>query len=467
MEEKKDQLSSEEPPGFFKQIYERLTRSLSVSCGCCARNTSKTHYVLEKKEQTTESLNDSSGGLQPKERLEHGLSERNLSQTESIDCEETIARRCQGTKSIQPWTQKEDELLLSLFEKYNGKHWREIAKFFPGKSAPICRKRVKTLKNQNKRKSWEPEEDRVLLELVGQYGKDWALISSQMIGRSGKQVRERFLNTLSPGINREKWTKEEDALILSAFYKIGSKWSEISKMLNNRPENMVKNRFHSHIKRKIARIDETDDPKASSCSEVDFFSSCSSNWNVDSAHQRQQLPWPMKENASAQDEFMTPKIPDPPRSFFGTSRETDFYEENWKEGSFEEQYNGLITRRDAEELMDIEGECVFESPSNIILRKGPMGYLNQPFACELIRMEPEKLMQIEEKQEYGVSERLIAIDFAIQETDEKIKEAQNQLNFQIFKGNQSLFAELQDEIEALTRQKHQLQDKRRQIYPQW
>lgn len=34
------------------------------------------------------------------------------------------------------------------------------------------------------------------------------------------------------------------------YYKIGPKWSEIAKHLNHRPENMVKNRFYTHLKKK-------------------------------------------------------------------------------------------------------------------------------------------------------------------------------------------------------------------------
>ena len=33
--------------------------------------------------------------------------------------------------------------------------------------------------------------------------------------------------------------------------EIGPKWSEISKYLQGRPENMVKNRFYSHIKKTL------------------------------------------------------------------------------------------------------------------------------------------------------------------------------------------------------------------------
>lgn len=68
--------------------------------------------------------------------------------------------------------------------------------------------------------------------------------------RTGKQVRERYINKLDPEISKANWEEEEDKLIFSYFTQFGPKWSEISKLLRGRPENMVKNRFYSHIKKK-------------------------------------------------------------------------------------------------------------------------------------------------------------------------------------------------------------------------
>lgn len=51
-------------------------------------------------------------------------------------------------------------------------------------------------------------------------------------------------------INKKRWTKKEDKLILDNFNSLGPKWSEISQLLEGRPENMVKNRFYSYLKKK-------------------------------------------------------------------------------------------------------------------------------------------------------------------------------------------------------------------------
>ncbi|EGR32450.1 myb-like DNA-binding domain protein, partial [Ichthyophthirius multifiliis] len=67
--------------------------------------------------------------------------------------------------------------------------------------------------------------------------------------KTGKQIRERYINKLDPNIKKVAWTTEEDQIILDSFLEIGAKWSQISCKLNGRSENMVKNRFYSHIKR--------------------------------------------------------------------------------------------------------------------------------------------------------------------------------------------------------------------------
>ena len=94
------------------------------------------------------------------------------------------------------------------------------------------------------------EEDKVLLELVKNYGKNWSLIASNLEGRTGKQVRERYLNCLDPEIKREKFTLEEDEKIVDFYKKNGAKWKVLSGTLKGRTENMVKNRFYSYLKRK-------------------------------------------------------------------------------------------------------------------------------------------------------------------------------------------------------------------------
>ncbi len=91
-------------------------------------------------------------------------------------------------------------------------------------------------------------------------GKNWKLLSQILGTKTGKQIRQRFINKLDPKIKNEEWTNEEDMMILKYYSQVGSRWSEISKKLPGRPQNKIKNRFYSFIQKnydiKYRPIDE-------------------------------------------------------------------------------------------------------------------------------------------------------------------------------------------------------------------
>lgn len=107
------------------------------------------------------------------------------------------------------------------------------------------------IKTKVRRKAWQDQEDELLLELVEKYGKKWSKIASIMKGRTGKQIRDRYLNNLNPEIVDKDWTSEEDNLILFLYYNWGKKWSKIAAALPGRSEGQVKNRFYWGLKRKV------------------------------------------------------------------------------------------------------------------------------------------------------------------------------------------------------------------------
>ena len=44
--------------------------------------------------------------------------------------------------------------------------------------------------------------------------RNWSAVAKFVPGRAGKQCRERWHNHLNPDIKREKWTEEEDKVII-------------------------------------------------------------------------------------------------------------------------------------------------------------------------------------------------------------------------------------------------------------
>ena len=69
--------------------------------------------------------------------------------------------------------------------------------------------------------------------------------------RSGKQCRERWHNHLSPKVNKDLWTPQEEVELFSLQRIYGNKWSVIAKHLPGRTDNSIKNHFYSTLRRNI------------------------------------------------------------------------------------------------------------------------------------------------------------------------------------------------------------------------
>lgn len=228
-------------------------------------------------------------------------------------------RKCKQSK----FSIEEDDIIMQMVNEFNNLgqkvHWSVIAAKLSNKNGSDVSHRWNSVLNPALKKgSWTPDEDLAIINWVKLNGPaKWSLLQrTHLPHRCGKQLRERWVNILSPSIqihgastvesmlnkningqndeesqnfekikkknhlninsnNKKKvnkdlisssqpisnsqWTQEDDDLIYQLFQLYGPKWKKIASMFNGRSENSIKNRWHS-IKNQKSRILEGKDP---------------------------------------------------------------------------------------------------------------------------------------------------------------------------------------------------------------
>jgi hypothetical protein len=149
------------------------------------------------------------------------------------------------------WSNEEDERLIKAVIYMGAKNWENVAQYLEGKSSIQCKYRwSKILKPGLIKGPWTVEEDKKLLDWVNkERTSKWSACAQLIKGRSGKQCRERYFNTLIPSVKKGNWTIEKDYILFNLFNSYGTQWSKINKFFTGRTENSIKNRFYSTLRR--------------------------------------------------------------------------------------------------------------------------------------------------------------------------------------------------------------------------
>ncbi|CAI2186686.1 2369_t:CDS:2 [Funneliformis geosporum] len=111
-------------------------------------------------------------------------------------------------------------------------------------------------KNQQRKGRWAKWEDDLLKSLVTELSVDsddidWSILEKHFDGmRDSKQIRERWVNHLTPSIKKRKFNEKEIQIIEDECAKHKFKWSKISKKIPYATPLMIKNFYNNRLKKK-------------------------------------------------------------------------------------------------------------------------------------------------------------------------------------------------------------------------
>ena len=103
-------------------------------------------------------------------------------------------------------------------------------------------------------KGWSAAEEMALIEAVSaascvqgsslNQSLDWRSISGLVSSKTPKQCKEKWTNSLRPGLCVDRWTLQEQYALILGHMALGTKWQSISeRFLPHRPENGIKNHW--------------------------------------------------------------------------------------------------------------------------------------------------------------------------------------------------------------------------------
>jgi Myb-like DNA-binding domain len=88
--------------------------------------------------------------------------------------------------------------------------WRELAKQIPGRSNKDCRKRWwNSLANSTAKGPWSEAEDKRLIKAVWEHGTNWNEVARIVATRYADQCSSHWSQVLDPDINHCDWTAQE------------------------------------------------------------------------------------------------------------------------------------------------------------------------------------------------------------------------------------------------------------------
>ncbi|CAD8137098.1 unnamed protein product [Paramecium pentaurelia] len=213
------------------------------------------NFLFEKQQQEEQlSFSKNLQELQSCDMLsEEEISKQKYQNFEQLNQSRSRSREIEKKEGkLKKWTQQESDLLKNYYNQFNG-NWDRIVEQMRGRTITQC-KQYWHRKNKNedqKKCKWTIEEDQIIKDNINQYENNWATIAKILKSKTGKQIRERYINKLRADIidsKKQPWTPQEDQKLINLFHQFGSKWSSIARSFYGRSDLQVRNRTKKLLK---------------------------------------------------------------------------------------------------------------------------------------------------------------------------------------------------------------------------
>lgn len=154
------------------------------------------------------------------------------------------------------WTPSEEDELLHFVNSYSMQNWSAIAKHLNRRSPYQCfvhYHAVLSEKHIAKNVKWTKEEDAHLIEMVEKYRIGdiipWTKILESMPGRYKAQIYNRYMFSLNPSIKRDRFSVEEDCILMAAVEEYGTHFQNFpSHLLPGRNFVQIRNRYNNVLR---------------------------------------------------------------------------------------------------------------------------------------------------------------------------------------------------------------------------
>jgi hypothetical protein len=159
------------------------------------------------------------------------------------------------------WSADEDMKLKNAAQTHGGKDWATVAALVPGRTKKQCRQRwhdsmaVNIDPMKARAGKWTADENIKLKDSVQTHGdKDWAVIAALITGRTNLQCRKRWKDALDSIIDPTtarsgKWSEDEDKNLKGAVLTHdGKDWDKIAALVSGRTMVQCRKRWHKFLK---------------------------------------------------------------------------------------------------------------------------------------------------------------------------------------------------------------------------